>query len=260
MFSRNASSSRAIPIQKMIDAVMTNPAMPVFWGKNQSGMQANVELNDKELTQFRRVFGDDGNWKMVHLTDRGAAKFDWLEARDNAVASVKKLMEVGLHKQNANRLLESWMHTTVVMSATEMENFFSLRAHEAAQPEFQKLAYLMLDLYQQSVPVQKQVGEWHIPFGDKMPEGSKLDSQLKIATARCARTSYLSFDGEMNVEKDYEIHDKLSTSGHWSPFEHCAQALGERKQVGNFIGWKQYRKTFISENRTDGRVQRYNRT
>jgi Thymidylate synthase complementing protein len=259
MFSRNASSSRAIPIQKMIDAVLANPALPVFWGKNQAGMQANVELDDKELTQFRRVFGADGTWKMMHLTDRAAAKFDWLEARDNAVASVKKLMEVGLHKQLSNRLLEPWMHITVVMSATELENFFSLRAHEAAMPEFRSLAYLMLDLYQQSVPVQKQVGEWHIPFGDKMPAEAKIDSQLKIATARCARTSYLTFDGEMNVEKDYEIHDKLSTSGHWSPFEHCAQALGERKQVGNFVGWFQYRKTFITENRTDGRVQRYNR-
>jgi thymidylate synthase ThyX len=261
MFSRNASSSRAIPIQKMIDAVMTNPAMPVFWGKNQSGMQAYEELDNTALRQFRMVFGEDGTRRMINFTDRATAELDWLEARDYAVSSVKKLMEVGLHKQLANRLLEPWMHITVVMSATELENFFSLRAHPAAQPEFQKLAYMMLDLYQQSVPTQTAKDQWHIPFGDKMPESPflTLNQQLKVATARCARTSYLTFDGEMNVDKDYEIHDKLSTSGHWSPFEHCAQALGERTQHGNFIGWLQYRKTFQQENRTDGRVQRYNR-
>ena len=35
-FSRNAASSRAIPIKKVIAAVRDDPAMPVFWGKNQS--------------------------------------------------------------------------------------------------------------------------------------------------------------------------------------------------------------------------------
>jgi thymidylate synthase ThyX len=45
VFSRNAASSRAIPIEKMIEQVKINPAMPVWWGKNQSGMQAKEELN-----------------------------------------------------------------------------------------------------------------------------------------------------------------------------------------------------------------------
>ena len=44
MLSKNASSSRAIPVQKMIDAVIDGPAVPMFWGKNQPGMQAQVEL------------------------------------------------------------------------------------------------------------------------------------------------------------------------------------------------------------------------
>jgi thymidylate synthase ThyX len=259
MFSRNASSSRAIPVQKMIDAVMTNPAMPVFWGKNQSGMQAYEELDDVTQNQFRHVY-EDGIRKMINLTTKKAAEFDWLEARDNAVNSVKKLVELGLHKQLANRLLEPWMHITVLMSTTEMENFFSLRAHPDAQPEFQKLAYLMLDLYQQNVPTPIDEGGWHIPFGDKMPEDSDLSEQLKIASARCARLSYLSFDGETSPSKDFEVHDKLSGSGHWSPFEHCAKALGESVRSGNFIGWEQYRKTFPRENRTDGRVQRYRKS
>ena len=44
MLSRNASSSRAIPVEKMLKQVAENPAMPIHWGKNQAGMQAREEL------------------------------------------------------------------------------------------------------------------------------------------------------------------------------------------------------------------------
>ncbi len=112
----------------------------------------------------------------------------------------------------------------------------------------------MLDKYNASKPQYVPIGGWHIPFGDKMPEGTALEDKLKIATARCARTSYLTFDGEMNPEKDFEIHDKLASSGHWSPFEHCAEANWCDEWSGNFRGWIQYRKKFQNENRRDERV------
>jgi thymidylate synthase ThyX len=233
MFSRNTSSSRAIPVHKMLEAVKTNPAMPVFWGKNQAGMSAAEELMGEEKELAKRV---------------------WLKARDSAVSHVEKLLELGLHKNLTNRLLESWMWTTSIVTATDMENFFSLRAHSAAQPEFQTLAFLMLEKYNASVPTRLATGEWHIPFGDRMPEGLTLNQKLKIATARCARTSYLTFDGDINVEKDYGLHDQLAKSGHWSPFEHCAKAHWSGEVSGNFRGWIQYRKEFRDENRNDNRV------
>jgi hypothetical protein len=31
-FSRNASSSRAIPVERLIQDVIDDPAMPVYWG------------------------------------------------------------------------------------------------------------------------------------------------------------------------------------------------------------------------------------
>ena len=43
-FSRNAASSRAIPVEKMIHNVETNPVIPLHWGANQKGMQAYSEL------------------------------------------------------------------------------------------------------------------------------------------------------------------------------------------------------------------------
>lgn len=255
-FSRNASSSRAIPVQKMLEAVKTNPAMPVFWGKNQSGMQAKEQLDDIVADQFRTV-EIDGVKRLLPFTRLQAAKHDWLAARDLAVKSVEQLLEVGLHKQITNRLLEPWMHITVLVTGTEFENFFSLRAHEDAQPEFQKLAYMMLELYNKSTPNELKDGEWHIPFGDKMPDGVTEAERLKIATARCARTSYLSFDGGIDATKDYGIHDKLYQSGHWSPFEHCAIAMDDSVPCGNFTGWMQYRKMFPSELRRDNRVIRH---
>lgn len=272
VFSRNAASSRAIPVKKVIEEVQNNPAMPVYWGKNQSGMQASEELDDA----IKKPFYDEGFPEPFLMTSKEAAKGEWLAARDSAVSHAKKLLEIGLHKQVANRILEPFMHMTIILTGTEFENFFSLRAHKDAQPEFQELAYLMLNLYQSKEPTKLKEGEWHIPFSDKfdlerlmvlyrnqtggnyLSEDEDMNNlRLKISTARCARVSYLNFEGKDDYEADIDLCNKLSESGHWSPFEHCAQSLSDEKWVGNFRGWKQYRKFFSQENRTDGRVNRY---
>ena len=135
------------------------------------------------------------------------------------------LMALGLHKQIANRVLEPFVFQTTLVTATEWENFLALRADPDAQPEFQALADLMLDAYVANTPRALAAGEWHIPFGDMMPGGLTLEEQLRVATARCARLSYLTFDGIIHVERDVELHDRLARRGHWSPFEHIAQAL-----------------------------------
>jgi thymidylate synthase ThyX len=254
-FSRNAASSRAIPVKRVIEEVKNNPALPVFWGKNQSGMQASQELDE---------------------SSKGLAKLEWLKARDLAIEQAQKMLDIGLHKQIANRILEPFMHMTVILTGTEFENFFALRAHKDAQPEFQELAYMMLSLYQSNDPKSIKEGEWHIPFADKfdlerlmlvynketgnhyIKEDKEMkEIKLKIATARCARVSYLNFEGKDDYNADIDLCNTLSNSGHWSPFEHCAQALSDEQWSGNFKGWKQYRKFFEKENRTDDRVQRY---
>jgi thymidylate synthase ThyX len=283
VFSRNASSSRAIPVKKMLEDVKNNPAMPVFWGKNQSGMQAKEELDNTEKYAEVRKDLPYGEGLLI-ITKKQEAKREWLLARDEMVTRVEKLNEIGLHKQIANRLLEPWMNITVIATATDHENFFALRAHADTQPEFQDLAYKMLDIYQLSEPKKLKEGEWHIPFGDNMNEQRLVDCdafaketdgmalglgggykdyislfKMKIATARCARVSYLNFEGKDDYNKDIELHDILKESGHWSPFEHCAMALSTSEYSGNFKGWKQYRKTFYDENRGDGRVQKFNK-
>jgi thymidylate synthase ThyX len=231
MFSRNAASSRAIPVEKIIKSISEEPAMPCVWGKNQRGMQAEEALSGVELEKAMKIW---------HLSKRRQIKY------------AQMLLQLGLHKQVANRILEPFMHMTTLVTATEYANFFNLRAHKDAQPEFQELAFLMLEEYISSEPKVLQIGSWHLPFADKYLDENLSEAQLlKIVTARAARLSYMTFEGDIDHNKDYDLHDKLIESGHWSPAEHPARALGKPERSGNFVGWLQYRKLFTNENRIE---------
>jgi thymidylate synthase ThyX len=228
-FSRNAASSRAIPIAKIMQEVRETPMMPVEWGSNKAGMQAGAPLEAEATAQ---------------------AKALWREAAGSAAAYAERLAGLGLHKQVANRVMEPFAPMTVLITATEYENFFALRSHDDAQPEIAALSDLMLQLYVEgSTPREIDGGDWHIPFSEKMPDGLDLASRLKVATARCARTSHVAFDKEFTVESDVSLHDRLAAGGHWSPFEHCAQAAATSGRSGNFTGWIQYRASFSGQDR-----------
>ncbi|HMI94653.1 MAG TPA: FAD-dependent thymidylate synthase, partial [Polyangiales bacterium] len=138
--SRNSASSRAIPVERMLRRVEDDPFIPIHWGKNQKGMQADEFLD---------------------ATDQIAAEEEWLRARDAAVESVRELLALGLHKQIANRLLEPWLWHTAIISATDWSNFFALRCHKDAQPEIQQAALMMRAARNASTPVRKYLGEWH---------------------------------------------------------------------------------------------------
>ena len=119
VFSRNASSSRAIPVAKMIEQVRQDPAMPIHWGANQSGMQAHKELQGE---------------------DRRKAMEQWFTAAEMASDIAEEMTKIGLHKQVANRILEPFQYISVVLTATDFDNWFELRDHEDAQPEIRELA------------------------------------------------------------------------------------------------------------------------
>lgn len=228
MLSKNSASSRAIPINKIISFVEEEPAMPEFWGKNQKGMQAMEALDVETANKALKV---------------------WLEARDAAVSYAKKLQELDVHKQITNRILEPFCHMTVLITGTEWGNFFNLRAHKDAQPEFQVLAFEILQKMHQSTPKLLNQGEWHLPFGNKFATDNLTAEQLlKISTARAARVSYVNFEGTIDYDKDYQLHDSLLKSKHMSPFEHSAMAVDDLNFYGNFQGWKQYRKCLEGEN------------
>jgi thymidylate synthase ThyX len=231
MFSRNAASSRAIPIETMIQRVLDDPAMPVHWGKNQKGMQAEEEL--PPVSQF-------------------AAKQEWLIARDQAVRHARFMVRLGVHKQIVNRLLESFAWITVIITATEWNNFFKQRCHPDAQPEIQKIACLIRDAIElDGAPTLINYDDWHLPLIRDEDRAQFNGLELcRLATARCARVSYTTHDGLRDPAKDFELYAKLVNSGHWSPFEHIATPLrgGDRVWGGNLRGWQPYRKQFPLEN------------
>lgn len=237
VFSRNASSSRAIPVKKSIQMVIDNPVIPLAFTKNKAGMQGGAAL-DGEAHE--------------------AAVKAWLEARDKAVEMANKLADLEIHKQYANRILEPFSHITVVVTATDWDNFFALRCHEAAQPEIHALADLMCDLYNSTEANFLEAGEWHLPFIDlknpKDTEDGTLQHHILIkrSVARCARVSYLNHDGtSTTVDQDLELYARLVGSApiHASPAEHQAMAIGDHSiRSGNFRGWIQYRKTLTHEN------------
>lgn len=240
VFSRNASSSRAIPVTKMLAMVREDPAMPIHWGRNQPGMQAKEELL---------------------LGDRYLAEVLWREAAQKAASVAERMVELGLHKQVANRILEPFQHISVVLTATEFDNWFELRAHPDAQPEIQALAIEMQKALAESIPQELDVGEWHLPYvtlDERNDRFFKNNPELlrQVSAARCCRVSYLKHDGSAaSISDDLALCEKLVGAKplHASPFEHQAtpdelayEASGpewkQPKMHGNFTGWCQYRK------------------
>ena len=250
VFSRNSSSSRAIPYHKMRNRVVENPAYPIFWGSEQKGMSPGGELEGVMLTN---------------------SKNSWLSARDCAVFCADLLHEYGLHKSLINRLIEPFMRHTAIVTATEWDNFFHQRCHPAAMPEIQALANAMQIAYFSSVPKEVGYGNWHLPYikqGDREWVRRRIKSVTRyedeitalkqISTARCARVSYLTHDGKRDPNVDMDLFDKLQSLGHWSPFEHVATPINTKVPLqydgdgpcGNFKGWNQFRKEFRNENQT----------
>jgi thymidylate synthase ThyX len=257
MLSKNSASSRAIPVKSMHEHIQRSPAEPVYWGKNQAGMQAKKQISGPDLTE---------------------AKYIWGKAKEDALhwsGALATRLEV--HKQVANRITEPWMTMKTVISGTEWRNFFWLRCHADAQPEIHELAMKMRDAYLASTVKELKPGEWHVPYvttyrDTHTKEFHYLDSSDKYITAEeariisascCAQVSYRKNDD--SFEKAEKIYRQLIESQpcHASPVEHqatpmqrpdCFADLGtthldrtNQAWSGNLRGWIQHRKLIPGE-------------
>lgn len=249
-FSRNASSSRAIPVKKQIQLIKNSPAVPMAFTKNKPGMQGGILLEGEE------------HQKAVSA---------WLRGCDRAIEIASELADLEVHKQYANRVLEPYAHISVVLTATDFDNFYWLRWHKDALPEMQALAKAMWLAQQGSTPRELSPGMLHLPlvtndeyldillkFRD-LPGSNYYDPYddpavwelwmplIKRSVARCARVSYLNHEGgESTFEQDEALYKKLRLSDeqpHASPLEHQAMCVHYSKHYksGNFRGWKQFR-------------------
>lgn len=245
MISRNASSSRAIPVKKQIQMVLDNPVVPLAFTRNKKGMQGGEALDESASK---------------------AAEYAWLTAMGYAVKYAQLLCDLDVHKQYANRILEPYAHITVVATATDWDNFFALRMHPAAQPEINALAHAMFAEMQASKPQELSLGKWHLPFVDAQAmqeikdycgvsclqdKQEAVDLAILRSVARCARVSYLNHDGTAStIADDSKLFTQLIGGSpiHASPAEHQAQSADFVNHLGNFKGWVQYRKTLNNEN------------
>lgn len=249
VFSRNFSSSRAIPTGRLIAKVRDNPAMPIYWGKNQAGMQAAEELD----YDSKKVV--EGYWRL---------------AASKAADFAEVMADKGAHKQIVNRVLEPYLPVRVLITATDWNNFFALRCHPDAQPEIRLLADLIRAEKSASVPVSLEEGEWHLPYvsDEEIAEyGGRRDYDgvlRKVSAARAARNSYKTHDGRISsVDEDLALCERLTPVGqpaHSSPFEHAgspdrpyfvysdgAVDWCNRSKHGNFNGFIQARKLMPNE-------------
>ncbi len=266
MLSRNSASSRAIPVWKRIKAILENPFVPEAFGANQSGMQAGEVMDEAAQAKCRDA---------------------WLRARDHAVVEARELVDIGVHKQWANRLLEPFSWHTAIVTATEWDNYWALRVSGKAQPEIRTISEMMKTAYDREYgafmfaemddapydgPLKRLApGEWHLPlvgekYGDPplnghvdvyekgVPLSVATAWYVEISVARCARVSYLTHDGVRNPHADQGLYADLVRDGHMSPLEHAARPmtaveldLANEGFCGNFRGWVQHRKELPGE-------------
>jgi thymidylate synthase ThyX len=248
VFSRNARSSRAVPVKTMLNEVLTVPFVPWHWGKNQSGMQAAEECNElvNPMPMMRAAVYDA--YELPYNLTRKQA---WLHARNHAVATAEALMEAGYHKQIPNRLLEPFSWIDTLITSTNWANFLHLRDHKDAEPHLQDLARLVKQALKEAVIQNLDEDQWHWPYitaadvyhgKDICLTKDEFDLLMcQLSAARCARISYKPFDGDASYERELERYNQLVTSErvHASPLEHQAQVdTSWDDEVRNEGGWE----------------------
>lgn len=260
VFSRNSASSRAIPTEKIIKRVLEEPFVPETFNKRVKGMGVGEPLS---------------------VGDAALANNIWVGSSMASVTDAEHLLKLDIDKSRINRLLEPFMWHTAIITSTEWDNFFALRDHEAAQPEFQKIAHMLYEAMLDSDPLELEEDEWHLPlidYGDEFIEAKETkhwEYWAWVSAGRCARSSYDKIHDPESQDASYSRGEKLKAAGHMSPFEHQARPFSEAELAwvnhsqwllrgnapteaaaklvdslefsGNFRRWHQFRKQFEHE-------------
>lgn len=247
-FSRNTSSSRAIPYIHNYKRVFNEPFLWKKVVKNHKGMQGSKFFGTFKSYIFNCV------WWSTGIT----------------VANIMLLAnKLGVSKQLCNRAIEPWLYCTQVITSSEagLRNFYELRTASDAEYNIQDLAIKMLNLYSNNIPKQLDDDQYHLPMSNLIDRdcliASALELDLKpsellkrVSIARCARTSYYNFEGTINFNKDSKLCMFLAKNKHFSPLEHVAKNSGgcDTKLSGNFgAGWIQERKLIENDFKSRGK-------
>lgn len=238
--SKNTSSSRAIPVPTMINQVRTETGGPARFGAANTGMQ------DSGAHRADIVFNTDDEWgNQLALPPVQA----WLHCARASADLAQAFHDAGYAKQVCNRLIEPYQTVKMVVTATDLANFFWLRDHYMADPSIDALAKVMKAAYKESEPVELMPGDWHVPYyGEgfwkaalKLHYGGKdlcgydeygftLKDALAISASCCAQASYRKLDD--TIEKAKGVVSRLNLGVdleepcHASPTEHQATPVG----------------------------------
>lgn len=275
VLSRNSASSRAIPTERLIQSVKDNPFIPETFNSRIKGMGIGDELNSDESDY---------------------AKNTWIRASQDAIHRATILSEIGIDKSRANRILEPFMWHTAIISSTEWDNMMGLRCPDGDSPdkdfpaqwEFQQISILIRDAMKASEPESLEYGQWHIPLIhgiasddpyiiDVLDSSDRIEIIKKVAARQLARVSFDTHTQYESVDVAVSKSHDLSSSAHFSPFEHIARPLAyidtfnkmseiadkivmpvsclgdtlrnsmDKMWCGNFRGWIQMRKEFKNE-------------
>lgn len=227
MLSINTRSHRALPTSKVKES---SNFVPNIWTKNGKGMVAS-----------ETVEGWQGSW----------CSDIWTAAKNDIIKRVEQLEHMEIHKEKANRLLEPFSWCTMIITGTfwlgdttpikKLKGFFDLRLPHDAQDEIRQTAGIVKEVFDASNPVILTPGSWHFSFITDEEKDLTLLQKIKLNCARAARVSYLSHDGKRDLDRDYDLYDRLVNDEHMSALEHCAQAVGDNKYYANLKGWKSWR-------------------
>lgn len=208
--SRNSASSRAIPARTQFERYRDNPAWPVSLPCEQRGMSGGAELVAGPRVDAMGLLAS------IHAATSKLVG-DYLDSHPDP--------ETRMHKSVLNRPMEPFQYHTVLYTASKWRNFLAQRNHPDAQPEFEIIARLIAEALDAHEPMPLQRGVWHLPYVgiDEIDElrANGFDPR-QISAARCARTSYMTQNGQRDPAADVALFERLVGSNHWSPLEHIA--------------------------------------
>ena len=285
VFSKNSASSRAIPAFKMANKVDEDPFIPVVWQKKHTGMQGSEYFEDPKQIEIR-----EKTWLKAKNYAVGIAKY-LSSAQDVTKQITNRILEPYMwhtvlltgteftnffelrlpkYEVELKDIYEDGNPAKIIVHSRKVAEEYNEKyrnlsdldwlklSKSDAEPHMQLLAEKMYDEMHRSKPIQLESHDLHLPFIDESEKDVFDDDDLiKISTARCARLSYMTFDGEKDYDKDFELYEKLLSSKHMSPFEHIGIAMSKDEFVkynkteyngfeygvsGNFRGFIQYRK------------------
>lgn len=226
VFSKNSSSTRAVPIKKAIKNVKANPAKYI-WTENQSGMQGAV------ITDPDKLFKINSAYEMAMLAACSFTEILGLPEDEQGL---------NVHKQNAGRLIEPYQNIRICLTSTEWDNWDWLRNDADAQGEIKELAQAIHQAKIDNAHKYLVLGadEWHLPFINRTSNPKTLDieyfhpltsKQLTLEQAKnlsmslCAQISFRNAD--YSDEKTNTVIQRLFTGNkiHASPSEHQAAPI-----------------------------------